>query len=175
MKKKIGIWQFFGFAVTVFLGTLLHFLYEKTRWVWTTPISAVNESTWEHMKLFFFPAFLFAVLEWFVWGKEKAGFWSIKLRGILLGLFLIPAFFYTYNGAVGKSPDWLNVLIFFLSAALAFLYETRLLKNEDVRYRAGRLAFVLLCIVLVLFVLFTYLPPELPLFKDPLLGTYGLS
>lgn len=175
MKKKIGIWQFFGFAVTVFLGTLLHFLFDKTGWLWTTPISAVNESTAEHMKLFFFPAFLFAIVEALAWGKEKRGFWSIKLRGILLGLFLIPALFYTYNGAVGKSPDWLNVFIFFLSAALAFLYEARLLKNEDVRYRGNTLALLLLCILGALFVLFTYMPPQIPLFMDPNLGTYGIT
>ncbi len=175
MKKKMGIWQFFGYGVTVFLGTLFHFLFDKTGWLFTAPISAVNESTAEHMKLFFFPAFLFAVVEWFAWGKEKRGFWSIKLRGILLGLFLIPALFYTYNGAVGKSPDWLNVFIFFLSAALAFLYETRLLKNEDVRYRGNTLALLLLCVLAALFVLFTYVPPKIPLFMDPNLGTYGIG
>jgi hypothetical protein len=52
MKRSIGIWQLAGFAATSLGGTLLHFLYE---WlgeaVWIAPLSGVNESTWEHMKL----------------------------------------------------------------------------------------------------------------------------
>ena len=97
MKDLLKIWQWLGFAVTAFGGTILHFLYE---WldgaVWIAPFSGVNESTWEHMKLLFWPMFLFAIFQSFFFFEEKA-FWCIKLRGILLGLALIPIIFYTYK------------------------------------------------------------------------------
>ena len=174
MKRSIGLWQLWGFAVTSLGGTLLHFLYDWLgRAVWIAPFSGVNESTWEHMKLLFFPMLAFAVVQSFFF-HDRRDFWCVKLRGVLLGLCLIPALFYTYNGAIGHSPDWLNIAIFFLSAALAYLYETRLFKRETLRNCSPRRAIVVLCVIAVLFVVFTFLPPRLGIFRDPLTGTYGI-
>lgn len=36
--------------------------------------------------------------------------------------------FYTYNGAIGKSPDAVNIAIFFAAAA-SFIPESTLFKN----------------------------------------------
>ena len=122
MKRSIGIFSLVGFAVTSLLGTLLHFSYDLLgEAIWIAPFSGVNESTWEHMKLLFWPMLIFAVVQSFFF-KEREDFFRIKLRGILLGLLLIPILFYTYNGAIGKSPDFLNILIFFISAAAVYLY-----------------------------------------------------
>ena len=122
MKRSIGIWQFWGFAVASLLGTLLHYLYD---WlgeaVWIAPFSSVNESTWEHMKLLFWPMLAFAVIQSFFF-RDREDFWCIKLRSTLLGLLLIPVLFYSYNGIIGKSPDFINIAIFFVSAAAAYLY-----------------------------------------------------
>ena len=115
MKRSIGAWQLIGFASAALGGTILHYLYD---WlgeaVWIAPFSGVNESTWEHMKLLFWPMFIFAIIESFFF-CEIEDFWCIKLRGTLVGLSLIPIMFYTYNGVIGKSPDWLNISIFFIS------------------------------------------------------------
>ena len=62
MKRSLSIWQFAGFTFTAVLGTLLHFLYEWTQMIAFAPFSAVNESTWEHMKLLFIPMFLLAII-----------------------------------------------------------------------------------------------------------------
>ena len=174
MKRSFGLWQLMGFAVTSLLGTLLHFLYE---WLgdatWIAPLSGVNESTWEHMKLLFWPMFLYAILQSRTF-RDRADFWCIKLRGILLGLALIPVLFYTYNGAIGKSPDWINIVIFFVSAAIAYLYETRLFNSETVRCRSKKLAIGALCAIALLFVLFTFVTPRIGIFRDPITGTYGI-
>ena len=174
MKRSVGIWQFFGFAVTVLGGTLLHFLYD---WlgeaVWIAPFSGVNESTWEHMKLLFWPMFIFAIVQSFFF-REREDFWCIKLKGIALGLSLVPALFYLYNGIIGKSPDWINITIFFVSAAVAFIYETRLLNNQALPCKNSRLALGALIALALCFILFTFRTPEIALFKDPLTGTYGI-
>ena len=66
MKRSIGLWQLMGFAVTSLFGTILHFLYD---WLseskWAAPFSGVNESTWEHMKLLYWPLLLFAIFQSF--------------------------------------------------------------------------------------------------------------
>jgi len=174
MKRSVGLWQLFGFAVTVLGGTLLHFLYE---WlgeaVWIAPISGVNESTWEHMKLLFWPMLFFAVFQSFFFGKVE-DFWRVKLKGILLGITLIPVFFYTYNGAVAKSPDWLNISFFFISAAGAYVFETRLFKSERTQCSSKKSSIAALTVIALLFVLFTFLTPKIGIFRDPLTGTYGI-
>ncbi len=173
MKRSIGLWQLLGFSVTALGGTLLHFLYE---WLdeaaWIAPLSGVNESTWEHMKLLFWPMFLFAIAESFFF-REREDFWCVKLRGILSGLSLIPVLFYTYNGVIGRSPDWINISIFFVCAAVAYLYETWLYLKETTPCKNTRRAIVTLCIIGVLFGVFTFLTPELGIFKDPITGQFG--
>ena len=174
MKRSIGISQWIGFGVTAAGGTLLHFLYD---WlgeaVWIAPFSGINESTWEHMKLLFWPMFIFAIVQGRFFG-ERRDFWCVKLRGMIVGLGLIPIIFYTYNGAIGKSPDWLNIAIFFISAAAAYIYEARLFKSERVKCRAPWLAFAALAAIGLLFVIFTFRTPELGIFLDPITGVYGI-
>ena len=131
MKRAFDFSQLIGFAVTIFLGTILHFIYEwcnESRWI--APFSGVNESTWEHMKLLFWPMLIFSVIESF-FRRGRSDFWCIKARGIMLGLAAIPILFYTYNGVIGKSPDWVNILIFFVSAFLAYFTEYLLFMREN--------------------------------------------
>lgn len=174
MKRSIGLWQLMGFAVTSLGGTLLHFLYDLTGGaVWVAPFSGVNESTWEHMKLLFWPMFVYALIQSFFF-KDVKSFWCVKLKGTLLGLILIPVLFYTYNGVIGRSPDWINIAIFFVSAAVAYIYETRQFKKAGESCRLQRLSFALLCIIAVLFAVFTFATPEIGIFKDPITGTYGI-
>ena len=174
MKRQIEISEWIGFGVTAAGGTILHFLYD---WLggaeWIAPFSGVNESTWEHMKLLFWPTFIFAIVQGRFFG-ERRDFWCVKLRGMIVGLGLIPIIFYTYNGAIGKSPDWLNIAIFFISAAAAYIYEARLFMSERTKCRAPWLAFAALAVIGLLFVIFTFRTPELGIFLDPITGDYGM-
>ena len=166
------LWRWIGFGVVTLGGTILHFLYDWTGGsIWFAPFSGVNESVWEHMKLLFWPLFLFALVQRLFFQRQE-NFWSVKLWGTLLGLLLIPVLFYTWNGAFGKSPDWVNIAIFYISAGAVFLFERWAIKNLR---RSSRLAFAVLCLIGVLFVVFTFAPPRLPLFQNPVTGVYGIA
>lgn len=173
MKKDMNLWQFGGFAFTSLIGTLLHFLYEWTgENVISALFSGVNESTWEHMKLMFFPAFIFAIIQ-SLFFKEQKNFWCVKFIGILSAILFIPILFYSYNGAFGKAPDALCIAIFFVSGALSYFLETKLFKKQ--KCKAPRLAFLSLCVIAILFFAFTFYPLKIPLFADPITGGYGIS
>lgn len=174
MKRSINLWQLIGFGVTSLGGTLLHFLYEWTGGaIWAAPFSGVNESTWEHMKLLFFPMFIYAVIQSFFF-KDVENFWCVKVRGILLGLILIPVIFYTYNGVIGTSPDWINIVIFFVSAAIVYIYEALKFKKGDVECAHPIIAVSLLCLIAAFFVIFTFKTPEIGIFEDPITGSFGI-
>ncbi len=175
MKQSTSYWQAAGFGFATLAGTILHFLYDWTGGsILVSPFSGVNESTWEHMKLLYWPLFLFALFQSFFY-KEQKNLWCVKLLGTLTGLILIPVLFYTYNGVFGKSPDWINIFIFYISAAAVFLLEWWLFQKNAVFCKWQPLAFAAICLIGVLFVIFTFLPPQIPLFRDPVTGIYGLQ
>lgn len=174
MKKSFSLFSFIGFVFVSVLGTLLHFVYDWTdKKIIASLFSGVNESTWEHMKLLFFPLFVFALIERFFF-KERNDFWCVKLIGTLTGLLLMPIIFYTYNGVFGQSPDWVNITIFFVSAAVVFILENQIFKNNILKCRFPSFAFSVLCVIGLLFFVFTFYPPQIPLFKDPVTGSFGV-
>ncbi len=174
MKREIKFWQTVGFFAVSLLGTVLHFLYDWTGSTFAALVSGVNESTWEHMKLLFFPMLLFAITEYFFIGKEYENFWCVKLKGTLFGLALIPVIFYTLRGVFGTTSDWINILIFFISAAIAFIYETRQLENEIKPCKYEKTAIAVFTLIALSFVIFTFKPPEIPLFRDPIDRGFGI-
>ncbi len=175
MKRSLYRWQIGGFLFASIVGTLLHFAYE---WSGNAPFfalfSAVNESIWEHNKLLFFPLLLFAAIENRAIGGQYPSFWCIKLAGALTGLCLIPVLYYTYTGALGTSADWFNIAIFFIAAAVVLLSETRWLSRRRAYRLSSSAALILLLFIALIFVLFTFAPPRIPLFRDPQTYSYGL-
>lgn len=174
MKRDWGSWQTAGFAFVSVAGTVLHFLYDWTGNTVIALFSGVNESTWEHMKLLFFPMFLFAIVEKAVMGKDESRFWCVKLKGIVRGLVWIPVLFYTLRGVFGPTADFINIGIFFVSAGLSFAYETRQFNSHTTPCRYEKHAFMLIGVIAVMFVLFTFVTPPIPLFQDPIDGRFGI-
>ena len=173
MKKTTRLWQLFGFALCSLTGTLLHFLYEWIPSPVTAVFSGVNESTFEHMKLLFWPMLAFAIAQGFFF-KDVGGFWNIKLRATLLGLILIPVIFYTYNGVIGKSPDWINITIFFVAAGAAYAYEAWLFSRDTPYTVPQKYAFLCFAVIAITFAVFTFKTPTLEIFRDPLTGGFGM-
>lgn len=175
MKKPIYKWQFAGFIVTSILGVLFHFLFEWSgKNVLVVPFYSVNESIWEHLKLIFFPMFIFSFVQSRYVGKEYKNFWCIKLWGMVFGIMLILELYYTINGAVGRTPDWVNIGIFFVAVALSFLLETRRFEKGSKKCKSSMIALVILWLLALVFVIFTFVTPQIPLFQDPVTGSYGL-
>ena len=172
--KNLGLWQFAGFVIATALGTVLHFLFDWTGSLAVAPFSAVNESTWEHMKILFFPLLVFAMVQYQFFHADFAGFWWVKLIGTAVGVVGIPVLFYTFNGAFFATPDWLNIAFFFLACALGFLVEY-LLFRASFSLAFGWIAFAVILAVGVLFGIFTFLTPRLPLFQDPITCSFGVG
>ena len=177
LSKKLRRWEPAAFLVTAALGPLLHFTYQ---WSGENNIiaafSAVNESTWEHMKLLFVPLFLMTLLEMVVFTEQYRNFLAVKFVSILLGLVLIPALFYTYSGIWGRTSTAVDIAIFYIAAAVSILVSLRLL--EKGRFTGGALqigGLLGLWALAFLFVWFTYQPPAIALFQDAVTGTRGLG
>ena len=174
MKKSLYAWQIAGFIFTCTAGVLLHFLFDFSgQSVFVAPFSAVNESVWEHLKLLFFPMLAFSVVQSRYTGKKYSGFRCIKLIGILSSVALIAVLFYTLNGIFGTTPDRINIAIFFVASIWGYALETYLFDKNSIKCKYSVAAIISLAVVAVLFAVFTFAPPQIPLFEDPVTLTYG--
>ena len=85
------------------------------------------------------------------------------------------SFFYTYSGIIGRNIDFLNILSFFFGVFVAFLIDYIILKSEKMQKKSETVSAVVLFIVMsTIFILFTFAPPLIPLFKDPITSSYGI-
>lgn len=162
--KSYVIW---GIIIVSILGTLGHFFYQ---WSGKNPIIGLffstNESTWEHMKLFFFPMIIYS---YFMNKSLKSKFPSITsalLFGIIWGTILIPVIFYTYSGVLGFNLTFLDISTFYVSVILAFISVYKLTLSARVEKYKTTL-FVLVVVFFVAFLFFTIFPPNLGIFISP--------
>ena len=127
IKSKLNLFRFIFISI---LGVLLHFTYE---WSGDNPavglFSAVNESTWEHLKLIFFPMLLLTMIE-FLWShiQEKPlpeNYLPARTIGILSGMAFIVVVFYTLNGVLGRNYEILNIALYFAGVIYALRTENR--------------------------------------------------
>ena len=176
MRKRLFWWELAGFVWAAALGTLLHFTYRWSGgWDVAAAFSVVNESVWEHMKLLFFPVFLFSVVQVCLMGRNYPNFLAVRALSMLTGLALIPVLFYTYTGAWGGGALWADAAVFLLADLGAFLLDFHLLGRN--RLSSGwQQVLGLLAIwgMAFLFVFFTFRPPHIALWRDMAAGLYGV-
>ena len=176
MGRKLFFWELGGFLFTGALGTLLHFVYEWSGGSLPAAcVSAVNESTWEHMKLLFVPMFLYSVAQIGLLGRNYPNLLAVRALGVLTGLALIPVLFYTYTGILGRNINWVDISIFFLADLAAFSLDFALLRRGKLSGRWMQiLGLAVLWGLAFCFVWCTFRPPHLPLWRDPVSGIYGI-
>lgn len=176
MLKRLFYWECAGMLFTTIAGSILHFVYdwsEKSNWI--AFFVPVNESTWEHLKLLFFPLLIFSIIEYFVIGRHYPSFLPAKAISILCGMFLIVALFYTYSGILGSHILIIDILIFMMAtASSAFLCWAFTAQHEKIKPICVIVSIALLIMVTCCFVLFTYYTPEIGLFLDPVTQNYGI-
>ena len=116
---------------------------------------------------------LFAYAE----GEKKKMLLSVILSvvSVTAGLALIPTLYYTYTGVWGDHVLWADAAIFYLSAAVTFWMDDLLHRQRRLWKMGCQVAgLVWLWVLAFLFVWWTFSPPHIALFRDPLTGLYGI-
>lgn len=159
------------------LGTLLHFIYEWSgENLFVGSFSAVNESVWEHLKLAFYPMLIAAIIEYFFVKNIANNYVEAKTIGIFTAISFIVVAFFTYSGIIGTSIIAIDILLFIISIILGEYVAYKLMKrNDESTVATTSLSIIILAFLLLCFVIFTYLPPEVNLFRDVTTGVYGIG
>ena len=130
MRKQLALWELGGFLFTAALGTALHFTYGWSGGnLLAAAFSAVNESVWEHMKLLFFPAFLWSVGQVCFLGRNYPNFLAARALSVLVGTALVPVLYFTYTGIAGTHVLWADIAVFLLADLGLFWLDFRLLRR----------------------------------------------
>lgn len=158
----------------IILGSALHFAFE---WSGNQAIvgvfSAVNESVWEHLKLAFWPALLFMLIEYALLKKTFNNFALAKTVGVYVMVITIPIIFYSYTAVIGDN-FFMDILTFVIAVIIGQLVSYRLLTHHKLSQYFNIVALFALVVLGLAFMLFTFYPPQISIFRDPRNGTFGM-
>lgn len=114
MRRSLFFWEAIGIPFIFLAGFGLHYAWDFFHRWWPIGIFApINESLWEHLKLVFWPALLYGLLELMI---LRVAFSRILLaKGVSL-LFMLPALivFHKLYRLLTKDPVVLLDIFFFL-------------------------------------------------------------
>ena len=165
--KQLKYYFAAGIFFTSVLGTLSHFFYD---WSGQNPVvalfSPVSESTWEHMKLIFFPILIWSL---FMPSCIRESFPALQpalLVGNLPGTWSVPVLFYTYSGILGRNVTFIDIAIFYIAVLISFFVARKLLTSARTE-SARSLIRVISVLMILAFFLFTFFPPQIGLFAEP--------
>jgi hypothetical protein len=175
MNKQVRKWELIGIAVIAGVGAVMHFAFEWSGELRPVAVfAAVNESVWEHLKMTYWPTLLYAALSYRKLRGASDNFTVAKAVSIYVMPAAIVGLFYAYTAITGSENLVADIAIFVVAIALGQLASYRILMLPQLSRRLYILAIVGLVALGVLYALFTFYPPQAPIFRDSATGTYGI-
>ena len=171
-------WIIIGIPILFLIGSMLHFLYDFTGGnAIICLIAPVNESVWEHLKMILVPIILWWGIYYIFKGKQnnidKDKWFTSALIAVITAMITMLFLFYFYTGAFGVEILAVDIAILFIS-----ILAGQLMALHFYNYSKGinsKIALAILILIIVIFAIFTFNPPQLPIFQDSLTGQYGIG
>ena len=172
-KLKLVQIEIIGAVFGSFAGAADHFFYDRTQWIWASVIAPINESPWEHLKLYFFPVTFFMIVEWF-WVENKRKLLFAKTAQVVLGAAFILGFFYAYT-AVFPDNALVDIVSFFVAMIGGYWLSYRILKGSYEPKLPSWAWVVALLLIFSVFQYATWKPPHVVLFQDTETKAFGIN
>jgi hypothetical protein len=174
--KRVATYEIVGMLFIIFLGSALHFTYELSgKLTIVATFSAMNESVWEHLKLAFWPSLIWMLIEYVPLKKQTNNFLIAKTLSTYLMVVIIPIIFYSYTSITGKSIFAIDITSFIVAVVVGQIVSYKLLKKNQLPRITDKVAIVILVVLGIAFIVFTFYPPHLPIFQDPISRGYGIQ
>ncbi len=176
-KNKLLIWELVCVFWVCFAGSLLHFAFELSEyWTPMALFAAVNESIWEHLKMYFWPGLFFTLAQYTYTREYANNYWLGKVVALGTTPVVITALFHSYNAYVvatgAQTSVGLILLIMFLGVLAGQLCSWRILCSEPYHWVMPRYVAAGYGSLLLAFSLFTFFPPKVFLFENYLCYEY---
>lgn len=169
--KKVFYYSFF---MSVCVGFFMHIFYELSNYSRVVGLfTPINESLWEQLKRLFFPYLIFSIILYFFTKRNTKTILFGNFIALLVGICLFINISYTIHGAFGINHTLINMGIQIICTGATYFLCMYFFSHHtfSIRNTYGFLLFVLLFLV---FTVFTFLPPRVPLFQDSHTKSFGL-
>lgn len=178
-SKSPEFWILLGIPVLFIIGGLMHFVYDLSGNLTLAGIFApVNESVWEHLKMTYWPMLLWWIIGYYALGKGSSMSptqWFVSSTvAQLTCLLVIVSFHYTYTGALGIESLILDIFSLLLGIACGQGLALHVYRKASFNIYWLYISIIVLILLAAAFIVFTFYPPHIPLFKDSLTGKYGI-
>jgi hypothetical protein len=169
-KTRLLIWELGCVFWICFAGSSLHFAFELSDyWTPLALVAAVNESVWEHLKIYFWPGLLYALVQYTYTRQYANNYWLGKVVALVITPIVITVSFEAYMSWViaegGKSSVGLILGIMTFGVLVGQLCSWKILSSDPWqaprRYIMGGYASLVFS-----FSMFTFFPPQVFLFEN---------
>lgn len=157
----------------------MHFLFDFTgKLAIIGTFAPVNESPWEHLKLAFYPILAWWIIYYFRYRKIQ-GFskekWivSTAVAAITAPLIVI-SFYYLYTGALGIESLPIDIFSLALAIAVGQCLGFHIYKYYNASRYAKYISLGVIILLILMFIVFTFSPPHVPIFLDKNFGGFGI-
>lgn len=167
--------MFISFIIISIVGTLSHFLYDITNHNKIVGLfTAVNESTWEHIKIALTPTIIWSLVDGYIYGLNP-NYFLAKLVSLLVIIVLMPFLYYGFKYLFKRDIALINILIFYIviiASQFSFYY---FLNINPINFYIQYISCIGTYIVFACYMVFTLMPIKNFLFKDPITSKYGFN
>lgn len=182
-KRLIALWEVGAFIWIMIAGSALHFVYELSDFNGVAALfGSVNESTWEHLKLFFWPGLIFALVQHAFVKDYANNYWWGKGLAVLATPIGVMISFYFYLGIVlplyGEGTLWGAIATGAAGVLLGNVVAYRVLTAPQKKGHFDLYGKIIIGVTALVFLLLTYFPPQFFIWEDFLgyefRGEYGI-
>ena len=155
------------------VGTLSHFLYDLSKHnKFVGLFAAVNESTWEHIKIALTPTILWSLVDGYIFGSNP-NYFVAKFISLLVIVILIPLLYYGYKTLFKKDSVFFNVSLFYIAIILSQISFNKIINLASFNFICQYLSCIGFVILIGAYMVLTLYPIKNIIFKDPLTKKYG--
>jgi len=183
-QRRTLIWFQIGAVVFImFVASALHFAYELSGfWSPMALFGSVNESTYEHLKLFFWPGLVYALVQHAYVRTYANNYWLAKAASLVIAPIVLIFSFYFYLGIAlpifGRGVLWADISTGLIGTFVGEYVAYRMMVGAPIRVTLQRLAAPVLIALTIMFSTLTFFPPRVFLFENfwgyEYSGDYGI-
>lgn len=164
-----------GTFFIIIIGTISHFLYD---WFNHNKIigyfTAVNESTWEHLKLVIAPSFIWLIIECHFYYNNPNLFFA-RFISLMIMIIIIPIIFYSYTYFTKKPILFIDISSFIISIIIGQIIFSKIINITVSTILTNHIGIIGLILIFLIYITSTYVPIKIFLHKDPITNKYGIN
>ncbi len=170
-RKRLALFQTGAVVFTVLVASALHFAYELSGfWGPMALFGSVNESTYEHLKIFFWPGLLYALVQHAYVRQFVNNYWFAKAAALVIAPIVLMVSFYFYLGIAlpiyGRGFLWADITTGVIGTIVGEFVAYRLMVAAPLGTSIRRIAIPVLVGLTIMFSTLTFFPPRMFVFEN---------